>query len=159
MFLIYYLQNSILVIMMMIILSMIMTLKEYFGDLKVWIQENTLFFQVVTSTIVIITNQYIKCLLVVQPQMDVNMLSKHIRDDIDALNNYFGGDDDLHFCKILWDIKYKYLMAMYNAFICGQGDFKKYLMVLQQNQGYGNKLIRYIDNQRKKYMKTFFSQT
>ena len=132
-------------------LSMIETLRDYFGDLKVWIQQPTLFWQVVTSTIVVITNGYLKELMDKKPDKPIEVLWKKIDDDIDALNNYFGQEEDLEFCRILWNIKYKYLTSIRSGLRCEQQDFQVYANILRNDRSYGNDLVAYIDAMRNKH--------
>ena len=132
--------------------SMIETLKDYFGDLKVWIEEDTLFWQVVTSTIVVIVNHYLHALISAKPDIDTRTLAKKIDDDVDALNNYFGCDEDLIFCRILWSIKYKYLTALVSALGCESQEFKTHANIIANDQSYGKKLLTLIKQQRQRYI-------
>ena len=138
-----------------IVSAMILTLREYLGDLAVWIETEELFWQCVTSTVVIIADEYVHAMLrsadSISSEVDTVRLAKMVDDDVDALNNYFA-EPQLKFCAILWNIKRKYLRAIASALRCEEAEeFATHAQVLRGNQRYGKKLVAFVERQRKKY--------
>jgi len=128
-----------------IVASLVETLRDYFVDIKTWIEEPYFYWELVKYLRSYVVGEYMTALIVVAPRADPAILADKIESDVKTMDSFFR-ENEFSEIKKEWEEKYlPVLSAIYGALSSDIGWIQVFADNLNKFKDIGPQLSKFKD--------------